>query len=279
MSQPSDAAPSWDVNRPLTLDEAEEQLAAAAAWMESVRKSEDTRLTTGFMGDSLAVAFHGWLDGKLLEKALTLVASEGIAPHVWRLRISGEAESISGTRNWDIEPLGRGATFTQLEVLDVEGRQPEDRHRTVLSRGHGEDGMIARALAHMPSLRRLSVPSAPSADFFEGPPHPLRELVLQSGDDTQDFIARLARSRRFPQLEALDFTDYAEHDDGEYEKKRTPREAFDALFASDALPALRQVVLRGTVLSKEDATRMRNTRVGRRLSQLEVVELETSERG
>lgn len=272
MSQPSDAAPTWDVDRPLTLDEAEEQLAAAAAWMESVRKSEETRLSFGFMGDSLAVAFHGWLDGKLLEKALTLVASEGIAPHVWRFRLTGEAESIDGTRHWDLEPLGRGATFTQLEVLDVEGRQPEDRHRTVISRGHGEDGMIARALSRMPNLRRLSVPSAPDAAFFEGPPHPLRELVLQSGDSPQDFIARLARSRRFSQLEALDFTDG-------FEGKRTPREAFDALFASDALPALRQVVLRGTVLGAEDAARLRDTRVGRRLSQLEVVALETSEGG
>lgn len=274
-----DPLPGWDVDRPLSLDEAERRLADAAPWFASQRRSEETRLSFGFMGDSLAVAFHGWLDERLLERALTLVASEGIAPHVWRFRLSGESEGANGTRAWNIEPLGQGATFSQLEVLDIEGSQPGDYFRTIVANGYDEEGMIARALAKMPRLRRLSVPSAPNEEFFEGGPHPLRELVLQSGYDTQDFIARLARTQRFPELESLDFTDYAETYMDDYAQRRTPREAFDALFASPALPALRQVVLRGTVLDKLDARRLRDTPVGRRLSQLDVMPLEPGGEG
>lgn len=271
--------PAWDVDRPLTLDEAEQRLADAATWFASARQSEETRLSFGFMGDSLAVAFHGWLDERLLKHALTLVASEGIAPHVWRFRLSGEAEGTNGTRAWNIEPLGRGAVFSQLEVLDIEGSQPGDFFRTIVASGFDEEGMIARALARMPRLRRLSVPSAPNEEFFEGPPHPLRELVLQSGYDTQDFIARLARTRRFPELEALDFTDYAETYMDDYAQRRTPPEAFEALLASPFLPALRQVVLRGTVLDKVDARRLKDTLLGRRLSQFDVMPLEPGGEG
>jgi hypothetical protein len=265
---PRRPAPDWDVHRPLSLDEAGERLADATVWFEEARQSEETHLKFGYVGDSLAVAFHGWRDAELLRKALTLVASEGIAPHVWRLRLSGEDEGLDGTRVWDLGPLGRGAVFSQLEVLDIEGPRPGDTVRTRLAPGE-EPGLLARALERMPRLRRLSLPSAPDAAFFAGEPHALRELLVQCGDGAQGFIEGLARTQRFAQLEVLDFTDAG----GGEAQGRTPSAAFDALFASRALPALRQVVLRGTVLDENDARRLRSTPLGRQLSELEVVPL------
>jgi hypothetical protein len=238
----------WDVDHPLTLEEAGERLARAVTWFEGARCSEETRLSFGYIGDSFNVAFHGGPEPALLSGALTLVASAGIAPHVWRLRLTGAREGLPG----DLTPLGRGAVFGQLEVLDIE-----------LAGGSGEEG-LAHALGRMPRLRRLSVAAAPGAAFFEGEPHPLRELVLQCGDTPGDFIEQLAHTRRFPRLEALDFTDCAE--------RGTSHAAFEALFASRSLPALREVVLRGTVLDAGDAQRLRTTALGRQLSRLEVME-------
>jgi hypothetical protein len=269
---PRRPAPTWDVHRPLPLEEARQRLVEASVWLEEVRRSEETHLTFGYVGDSLAVAFHGWHDASLLAQILTLVASEGIAPHVWRFRLSGEEEGNDGTRAWNLAPLGQGAVFSQLEVFDIEGNRPGDSVRTLIAPGgEAEGGLLARAFARMPVLRRLTVPSAPNADFFTGGPHPLRELLVQSNEDAQDFIEGLARTQRFAQLEALDFTDLS--------APGTPRTAFDTLFASRALPALREVVLRGTVLEAEDVGRLRATPLGRQLSRLEVVPVEETEEG
>ena len=49
---------------------------------------------------------------------------------------------------------------------------------------------------------------------------------------------------------------------------RVPREHWDALFASDKLPALRRVTLVGSVLTDGDRERLLATPLGRRLAAL-----------
>jgi hypothetical protein len=232
------------------------------------------RLNVAGPAHALEVAFCGWMADGVLRALLELLASERVAAELATFRLTGEDEGTNGTREWNLEPLLAAARFPKLTVFDVERTKPDDNNRTIIAKDMEENGVIAALLDRMPALTDLRLPSAPSEAFFARAAHPLARLEVQSGFEPNDFLARLGASDAFTQLEALDFTDYAETYADDFEELRTPVGVLDAFFQTRALPKLTTLTLRGTRLAPDDERRLRETPLGRQLRALRIEPLE-----
>lgn len=194
------------------------------------------------------------------------------------LMIRGPDRGANGTRDWHLslllEDLDEGeprVLYPLLHTLSVDRTHPGDHNQSVLGDMGDEAGVLGRILDRAPQLRRLTVPSAPAPNFFDRPSHPLVELSVQAGYDTQGFVRELARSRCFTALTRLEYEDSAQHYRQDYRATQTAARDFEMLFSSTSLPALRELKIGSSCLAPRDASRYRETRLGRKLEQLTIL--------
>jgi len=222
--------------------------------------------------------YVGWGgEYELFEDFLQLINTEKIAPQLRALTITGSDEGANGTRNWELGPLDEGeAIFSNLEILEVEGTLPGHHNRTIVTgnNAYDENGILGQLLDRMPELRILSVPSAPSENFFQRDTHPLEELIVQTGYDHQNFIQNLVQSSCFPNLRKLEFTDYSESYMTDYQEQKTPEVLFIFLLESLAVPSLEELMLYNTRMDRSNISKLRETTLGRKLKTLLIEEKE-----
>ncbi|MDO5066645.1 MAG: hypothetical protein Q4D96_05155 [Propionibacteriaceae bacterium] len=194
---------------------------------------------------------------------MTWLCEPGNAERVRSLRFDGPDEGANGVKAWEfIRLLASDVVLPRLLRFEVGLTDPGDHNLSLISAGadfdHDEGGAVAALLGRMPALRELTVPSAPNAAFFDGPPHPLMQLRLQCGIAHQGFIANLSRSSRFPDLVALDHAEWYDlltlraADEAELAGLFTGLEDFSALLGSRAGRRIRHLKLRGTRLSQAE---------------------------
>jgi uncharacterized protein (TIGR02996 family) len=129
-------------------------------------------------------------------------------------------------------------------------------------RAYHEGGQVAKLLATSPRLRSLAVPSAPTVAFFEGDLHPLEVLDVRSGYDTEQFIPNLAKTKRFPNLRVLRYTDYCGCWERDREKPHhsTTVEHFAELLRSPAMRKVETIELREVLLTPGQVRSLRRIR-------------------
>src|SRR5215207_5236119 len=163
--------------------------------------------------------------------------------------------------SFGLEPLiSKGPGFPFLQTFSVELNQPSDHNRAVIASSYDEDGAIARLAQMCPSLAYLTVPSAPSSDFFKVALPSLRFLSVDAGYDTQDFLRRFASSDGFPSLRCFEWGEYSEYYMDDWRASCTPFAAYEALFASAAFQTVKRFVLRQPALTSEHITALRTLR-------------------
>jgi hypothetical protein len=211
-----------------------------------------TRLHWTSAGGLLHVDFYGSPFEEPFEELLAALATSEAASSLASLWLRGPDEGANGTRNWDLGPLVDNAPgFPALRDVLVEQTHPGDHNWTIVGTDYDEEGVLARFLAKAPALRSLTVPSAPSPEFFEVGPRPLTFLSVDSGYDHQNFIQGVSRSACFPELMSLEFGEYSDRSLPDWRDHCTPAEHYRELFASPRYAALRAFTWRDPAESDE----------------------------
>lgn len=181
----------------------------------------------------------------ILTNLLRRLSSPELAP---RLRsftfVTPGSWAANGTCNYDIDPLLEGTqTYPNLLLLSLDQGSGEHGSKILNSDRWGDyfdaGPILAMMLERAPRLDYLLSPVPPSADFFQGKPHPLRHLNVDAGYDHQSFLRNLADSSRFPQLEELVFTDFVQDHTDDWREHTTPFEDYVRFFRSKTAAGLK----------------------------------------
>ncbi|MCA8279280.1 hypothetical protein LGN21_06760 [Burkholderia cepacia] len=226
---------------------------------EPLWQTDFNHVTVAPMRAGLHVRYFGGAWEEPFDWTLQCLALRDVADLVTDLAFSGIDEGANGTREWDFGPLlDSDARFPMLRSLYVRPTEPADHNQSMIVRRDlimQEGGEIARFAAKAPFLAELTVPNAPDARFFDVPLAHLERLRIGGGDDTQQFIDRLADCDNLPSLGWLDFSEStALHSTWKRERDAgsvTSFDAYERLLKSRAGQRLRRLTLRNTCLDRE----------------------------
>jgi uncharacterized protein (TIGR02996 family) len=191
---------------------------------------------------------------------LAFLGSRTVAPVLRSLRlVGGTWAGANGVRTIYLDALlEAGHEFTNLELFEV---TREGEHGMPWLGGlEGEQGILGRLLAKMPSLETLISPSAPDKTFFDVGERPLAWLDIVAGQAHQGFIGNLARSRCFPQLRTLYWNDANHTYMATWRDYCTSFDDYLALFHSPAIANVQRLVLRDVNLTPEEVRQLRALR-------------------
>ncbi|QDT89009.1 hypothetical protein [Gimesia algae] len=216
--------------------------------------------------------FFGDSFGEGCLELMQALSQSGIAPYIRSLILRSPDEGANGTLSWDLEPmLEAEVSFSNLESVSIQQNKPGDHNCSIIGAEYEEDGVIAKLLEQAPRLAELTIPSAPSARFFEVGARPLQFLSVDAGFDTQDFILNLAKSTCFPQLSCFEWGEYHETDMEDYSERCTAIESFRELFASKSFSPVSRFVWRNPVCDDEQIEELKQLKPG-----LEVLVIRTA---
>jgi uncharacterized protein (TIGR02996 family) len=222
---------------------------------------------TGDLAGSLKIESHlGLLDveyegdlgaeGSPSHDLVRWLASREVAPVLRSVRLAPRRKPKE-TGDLDLHLMADAhVEYTNLAQFELTGVRVTD--------GKGaEHGVLAKLLRKAPKLLELTVPSAPNSEFCTGPAHgTLGSLTVQAGPDSQQFIAHLSRSFRFPKLRRFEYYDVGPADTGDWKTKGTTVEQFEALLKSPAMGLVEHITIHAPLVSDGDAKRLRGLRKG-----------------
>lgn len=229
----------------------------------NVLRAADTRLedltrVDYVVSDSgIHVFYFGRFDDDTFQAFAQAITTEEVASDLLALTLSGPDEGANGTRNLDLSCLiDQRARYPELRHFEVKRGRPGDHNQTVIAKVYEEDGQIGRLVRKTPKLDTLIVPSAPGANFFECELHGLRNLDIDAGYDTQNFIERLAGSSILKNLSLLAWGEYSQTYVENWIDYVTPYESMERLFRSTVFEGLTRFVLRNPNYSEEELHRL-----------------------
>jgi hypothetical protein len=212
------------------------------------------------LGGLFHVEFYGEAGGEGFDLFATGISNQDVAPAIASIRISGPDEGINGTRGWAVSLLAAAAVpFANLRYLHVQQMLPTDHNRTIIG-DYEECGIIADIAAKAPVLTALTVPSAPSREFFGVGLQHLAYLNVDAGYDTQDFILNLSQSAGFPNLTCLEWGEYCESYMDDWRDRCTPFDHYKALFGSEAFRPVKRFVFRNPACSDAELAELKAMR-------------------
>ena len=183
---------------------------------------------------------------------LDLLTIQDNADKLLAIEFSGQDEGANGIKSWVFDRIINSEVhFPNLKIFKVQLTDLGDHNLNVVDGGGLEEkGVLAKLLAKMPDLETMVVPSAPDKSFFEIGEHPLSYLKVQSGIDSQDFIANLAASNNFLNLKAIDYAEQIDFENSANEIEYTSISSFKQLFLSEGFLSVGHFVLRNSQLEK-----------------------------
>jgi len=219
--------------------------------------SSRPRLSIVRTGDLLHVDFYGSPFEEAFETVCTALCDDEVAPVLASVSLRCPDQGMNGTCSFGLEALvNRRSSFPALQSLSLQQNTPETHNRIVIGE-YEEGGVLGTLLKAAPALESLVAPSAPDRSFFELPNQALRYLNVDSGYDTQNFIAHLAESSSFPKLEHLEFGEYNETYMDDFASHCTPKDDYRRLFTSPAFGSVRFFRWRNPVFSREEIAELR----------------------
>lgn len=263
------------------------QLTEVSQRLAKVRRpgwgDEVSHLEVGFTDDGLRVhwrlnedaLFQPSESEDIFSAVFRILGSSDIAPFLAALTLEGQQIACNGTIDWEIGPIAyANERFSKLKVFRVKSFEycgAPCYAGTLRGMGWQDTTVATRLLDRMPVLVDLAIPEPPRDDgFFQGSSHPLRNLAV-CDTDYHSFILRFAACKRFPHLEQVCFRESVRTD----VNPRLAASQYLRWFESDAFPSLRIVQLAQVDLSPGSIRRLHDSQVGRQLSRLEVIPVES----
>jgi uncharacterized protein (TIGR02996 family) len=232
-----------------------EELRQRISRFEEIQRGYRPFLKVEYRRGLFNVHFSGSLlicgDGEDVGCLWALLSQREVAPVVRSILIDGHQDrgGINGTISIELDCLLEGsAIFTNLTSFATERGEG-----IILGSSqdmYSEEGLVDRLLRKSPVLKSLTIPSAPKPTFFTGPPHPLMNLSVAAGFETEQFLLNLSRSTRFPNLRLLEYSDYQEHYVDNWRHNCTMFEEYRTFFSSPVGQAIERIVLNEVVLSE-----------------------------
>ena len=221
-----------------------------------------SRLFVADIGRKLAVEYYGENYETIWVAVQAVLASPAVAPHLALLRLSGPDEGANGMREWSFKELIKLApSFPALTEFYIRPTEAADHNLSIV-----EDDQLARILAMMPNVRRLTLPHAPEPAVFGQPLAGLNYLRIGMEHRTRGFIEHLAQGRSMANLVTLDFSDslgpWLNIEPQPAEWTSTPFAHYQRLLASPAVPKLKILHLRNAILTEEQYKALQTLRPG-----------------
>jgi hypothetical protein len=215
------------------------------------------RLSIVTTGDLLHVDFYGSPFEEAFDTVCTALRDDAVAPALASLSLRCPDQGMNGTCSFGLEALvSKRSSFPALRSLSLQQNAPATHNRIVIGEDD-EGGVLGTLLKAAPALESLVVPSAPDRSFFELANRPLRYLNVDSGYDTQNFVANLAESSSFPKLDHLEFGEYNETYMDDFASHCTPKDDYRRLFTSPAFASVRFFRWRNPVFSGQEIAELR----------------------
>jgi hypothetical protein len=219
--------------------------------------SSRPRLSIVSSGDLLHVDFYGSPSEEAFDTVCRALNKDDVAPALASVSFRCPDEGINGTCSFGLEAFVNGrSSFPALRSLSLQQNTPQTHNRIVIGE-FDEGGILGSLLKAAPALESLVAPSAPDRSFFELSNQPLRYLNVDSGYATQNFVANLAESSSFPNLEHLQFCEYNETYMDDFASHCTPKDDYRRLFTSRAFGSVQFFRWRNPVLSREEIAELR----------------------
>ncbi len=230
-----------------------------------------SRLLVADGGNGLHVQYDGEVWEDAFEIALKAICKA--APDIVSLKFMGPDEGANGCRTHDFSALlATKAVFPNLVELVIRQTNVTD-HNTV----EVEDEQITPLIKRCPALTSLTLPQAPTPDFFKLALTSLTLLNIGMHWQTHRFIQNLAGSSNMPNLMVLCFSDslsiFEEQDeaenreegqrpegDSQYGDSATSFADYCALFQSKRLPKRAIFHLRNALLSVDEFKKLESMR-------------------
>ncbi len=209
-----------------------------------------------------------WFDDRttvtILQNLLRMLASAEVASKLRSIDYRTEAVlAANGTYSIVIDDLFTGdRPLSRLSRFVLDQGQGEHGYKILASARNGgdgyyeESGVLADLVALAPALQELVTPSPPSRKFFQGAPHPLRSLDVDSGFGHVNFIRNLAGCSRFSELRRLVFTDDRNRYFDDWHKRTTSFEDYVTFFGSPVAARLESICVRDVNLSRDQVRRL-----------------------
>lgn len=227
----------------------------------SLDVSMSDRLSVIRAGDDVHLDFYGEPFGEAFGDLMDTLSDRAVAESIASIELRGPDEGANGTRNWDLTSLAESdAQFPRLRRLCIEQTKPGDHNRTIVAASYEEGGVLAGILRKSPELRSLVTPSAPSAAFFQAGARPLEHLSVDAGYDHQSFVANLARTACLPKLRVLEFGEFHETYEEDFETRVTPFADYQDLWRSPAMSSVRMFRWRNPACTAEQLQELRQLR-------------------
>lgn len=221
------------------------------------------RVSLVHIGGFCHVEYYGYCQGEGYHDFCETVNLPEVRGRLLSVRIHGQDEGANGTRNWDLSAFAEGMqSYSHLQTFSVALNQPADHNRTVIGADYEEGGIIARIVAKCPCLQYLTVPSAPSPDFFDVSLPDLRLLSIDAGYNPQNFLKHFAESSGFPNLNTFEWGEYSETYVEGWETQCSPYADYAALLQSPAFANVARFVLRQPHLAREEVDELLKLRPG-----------------
>jgi hypothetical protein len=213
------------------------------------------------MDGHLSIDFYASPFGEHFEHLLNLLSRAEIASQVRHLVFHSPIDDgANGTRCWDFSALlDTSVVFPNLVRLWIEQYNTGDHNHPIIGTRttYEERGLLARWLSKAPRLASLSAPSAPNMAFFERSIHPLHELNIQAGYDTEEFVLNFTQSTCFPELWLFEYQDYNEDYVDSHGYNHTPLSHFQGLFQSPAFDSVRHFVWHNPIFTMEELSSLK----------------------
>jgi len=195
-------------------------------------------------------------DDEIFDEIQQLLSEPDIASALSGLIFEGPDEGANGTREWNFRPLlETAAAFPELRTLYIEPSAPGDHNGSIIGYCYDEEAQVAKLIARMPNLTDLTVPSAPQYDIFQLSPRLITHLRVDFGYDRLDFLANLADTCGFPNLQVVDFG-VAHPRSAENPDVIAPYEEYAQLFDAPSFSGVREVTLRNSGLNDDELSRL-----------------------
>ena len=216
-----------------------------------------TRVDYVVSNSGIHVFYFGPFDDDTFQTFARAITTEEVATDLLALTLDGPDEGANGTRNLDLSYLiDERASYPELRHFEVKRGRPGDHNQTVVAEIYEEDGQIGRLVRKTPKLGTLVVPSAPGANFFECELSGLRNLDIDAGYDTQNFIERLAGSSILKNLSVFAWGEYSQTYMEDWMNYVTPYDSMERLFRSAVFEDLSRFVLRNPIYSEDELHRL-----------------------
>ncbi|MEM7594167.1 MAG: hypothetical protein AAF383_22090 [Cyanobacteria bacterium P01_A01_bin.83] len=161
--------------------------------------------------------FYGVVWDESFQDVIATISQAEVSVNIESLIFHEADVGANGTMELDFtELIDSNAIFPNLKYFYIEPYRNRWHNHPIIGLNFGDDPITSQIVEKMPKLSALTIPNAPTQDFFELNLNQIFSLNIYSGYESHNFILNLSQSSNLPKLKFLQFGEYNERYMAEY---------------------------------------------------------------